>query len=93
MYDLIDRQGLLNKICDGCGYIGYCHPDGKKCVEYERVENMSSVQPEIIRCKDCKWKQGSECVRFAYVRPFPGDYCSRAERRTNGCLNQQKSGD
>lgn len=39
---------------------------------------------EVIRCKDCKWKQGSECVRFAEVRPFPDDFCSRAERRTDG---------
>ncbi len=38
---------------------------------------------EIIECKDCKWKQGSECVRFAEVRPFPDDFCSRAERRTD----------
>lgn len=36
---------------------------------------------EIVRCKDCKWKQGAECVRFADVRPFPEDYCSRAERK------------
>ena len=36
---------------------------------------------EIVRCKDCKWKQGSECVSFADVRPFPDDFCSRAERR------------
>lgn len=35
---------------------------------------------ELIRCKDCKWKHGSECVRFAEVRPFPDDFCSRAER-------------
>ena len=39
---------------------------------------------EIVRCKDCKWKQGSECVRFAEVRPFPDDFCSRAERRKDG---------
>lgn len=38
---------------------------------------------EVIRCKECKWKQGSECVRFADVRPFPDDFCSRAERRTD----------
>ena len=37
------------------------------------------IEKELIRCKDCKWKQGSECVRFADVRPFPDDYCSRAE--------------
>ena len=39
------------------------------------------IEEELIRCKDCKWKQGSECVRFADVRPFPDDFCSRAERR------------
>lgn len=38
---------------------------------------------EVVRCKDCRWKQGSECVRFADVRPFPDDFCSRAERRTD----------
>lgn len=36
---------------------------------------------EVVRCKDCKWKEGSECVRFADIRPFPDDFCSRAERR------------
>lgn len=38
-------------------------------------------QPVIIYCRECKWKQRSECVRFAEVRPFPDDFCSRAERR------------
>lgn len=47
----------------------------------ERLEQLPSAQPEIIYCKDCKWKQGAECVRFADVRPFPSDFCSRAERR------------
>ena len=45
------------------------------------LEEVPSAQPEIIHCKDCKWKQGAECVRFADVRPFPDDFCSRAERR------------
>ena len=45
------------------------------------IEDLPSAQPEIIRCKDCKWKQGAECVRFADVRPFADDFCSRAERR------------
>ena len=47
------------------------------------LQNLSSPQPEIIRCKECKWKQGAECTRFADVRPFPDDYCSKAERRTD----------
>ena len=46
---------------------------------YER--GKAEAEAEIIRCKDCKWKQGAECVRFADVRPWPDDFCSRAERR------------
>ena len=46
---------------------------------YER--GKAEAQAEIVRCKDCKWKQGAECVRFADVRPWPDDFCSRAERR------------
>ena len=46
---------------------------------YDKINALSSA---LIRCKDCKWKQGSECVMFSDVRPFPDDFCSRAERRT-----------
>ena len=53
-------------------------------IENEKDMRVMLAQPEIIRCKDCKWKQGAECVRFAEVRPFPDDFCSRAERRTDG---------
>ena len=49
------------------------------------IKELPSAQPEmIIYCKDCKWKQGAECVMFASVRPFPNDFCSHAERRTDG---------
>jgi hypothetical protein len=56
-----------------------------KCNKEIRIalKNMPSAQTEIIRCKDCKWKQGSECVRFAEVRPLPDDFYSEAERRTD----------
>lgn len=51
----------------------------------EQIERWDAIKDadlvEVVRCKDCKWKQGSECVRFADVRPFADDYCSRAERR------------
>ena len=52
-------------------------------IENEQDMRVMLAQPEIIRCKDCKWKQGAECVRFAEVRPFPDDFCSRAERKEN----------
>ena len=44
----------------------------------------ASARPEIIHCKECKWKSGSECTRFADVRPFPDDFCSRGERIKDG---------
>lgn len=36
---------------------------------------------EVVICQECRWKDGSECTRFADVRPFPYDYCSRGEKR------------
>lgn len=87
MGDLIERQAAIDRINkqrehlqpdiypqDKIGDAAY-----RICVEF--IERLPSAQPEIIRCKDCKWKQGSECVMFADVRPFPDDFCSRAERR------------
>ena len=81
MRDLIDRQvaiDALNKLkiyrpLDSDRYVI------SDCLN--KIVNLPSAQSEIVRCKDCKWKQGSECVRFAEVRPFPDDFCSRAERR------------
>ena len=90
--DCINRQAAieaLDALCDReCEYskkqrsvmCGACHLGSA----FDVVEQLPSAQPEIVRCKDCKWKQGSECVRFADVRPFPEDFCSRAERRTDG---------
>lgn len=55
-----------------------------ECYRYVSLKQIMNVPTadvvEVVRCKDCKWKQGSECVRFAEVRPFPDDFCSRAER-------------
>ena len=60
-------------------------PDNDAVIRMSAVEyvlfNLPSAQPEIIYCRECKWKQGAECVMFADVRPFPNDFCSRAERR------------
>lgn len=88
MSDLISTQELVTKIVD-TAIRKILSGEQKLTKEYEQsvieVVNviLNTAHPEIIRCKDCKWKQGSECVRFAEVRPFPDDFCSRAERRTD----------
>jgi hypothetical protein len=51
------------------------------------------VLRDLIRCKDCKWKQGAECVRFAEIRPFPNDFCSRGERRDDNETERKDDND
>ena len=61
------------------------------------IRKLPSVQPKIIRCKDCKhiqkWRseesakkfgQIYECARSVLNCPKPEDFCSYAERRTDG---------
>ena len=87
MSDLISTQEAVVKIVD-TAIRKILSGEQKLTKEYEQsvidAVNviLNETRCEIVRCKDCKWKQGSECVRFAEVRPFPDDFCSRAERRT-----------
>lgn len=47
------------------------------------VEQLPSAQPEIIRCKDCKWHNGeiNQCNAQICASMRGEDFCSRAERR------------
>ena len=57
----------------------------------ECIKKLPSTQPEIIRCKDCKYgspngKYGRKCYHYALYETHemkPEDFCSRAERRTD----------
>ena len=79
MDDLISRQAAIDAVWSLDVEL---RPSAIEAI-LDRLNGLPSAQPEIIYCKDCKWKQGAECVRFADVRPFPSDFCSRAERRTD----------
>ena len=46
------------------------------------LRNLPSAQPEIIRCKDCKWKNNHNCTRAVEVWIDDNKYCAWAERRT-----------
>ena len=74
MSDLISRQSAIEAI------FGRSHDIIKS-----RLKNLPSVEPEIIRCKDCErydahnhrckwWNHGVSNI----------DWCSYAERRTDG---------
>ena len=74
-------------ICDNCGH----------AIHVKRVNVQPSAQPEIIRCKDCKWYEGDimanpwgVCCHNGWVGGHCGHevsengWCYRAERRTDG---------
>lgn len=60
----------------------------------QAFNKLPSVQSEIIRCKDCKWYGradkrrfycGMDCLQRRIDTIVPDkDFCSRAERRTDG---------
>lgn len=53
-------------------------------VSMVQIHNAPTIEPELIRCKDCKyWDSTGYCLygsRLAW-RGNDNDYCSRAKRR------------
>ena len=69
------------------------HWDGHTEKDVTRLLSLPSAQQEIIHCKDCKfWTHIKRTNRYwcktddgLYdLNPSPNDFCSRAERRTDG---------
>ena len=101
--DCISRQAaveLAMKYCPDDGGAVQCDGDIRGLLD--ELENLSSAQPEIVRCKDCKWyelpshKITENCVRWmkrnSILLPIkPDDYCSYAERRTDDTTNKGSS--
>ena len=59
--------------------------------EHKKLREMQKALPEIIRCKDCKHlfnkdDEGGKCWHFNGFSKVVSydDFCSRAERRTDG---------
>lgn len=72
--DLISRKAAIDAVtslCDDCDsdYCGSCrvgYPGEKNCRKV--LEDLPSAQPEIVRCKDCKY---FELDHFEKVDEFP----------------------
>lgn len=82
MNDSISRQAAIRIIS------GYQDGPVDKSVAKRLLTQLPSAQPEIIRCKDCKYyrehdDQDDFCI-FRCMQTESNDYCSYAERRTDG---------
>ena len=90
MNDLISRQVAI----DATWFEpSYTDPLNVLTEVRDRLKALPSAQPDIIRCKDCKyWTHINRTNRYwcktddgLYdLNPSPNDFCSRAERRTDG---------
>ena len=88
--DMIYRQAAINLI-QSFSATGYIEEETEKIVN--ALKELPSAQPEIIKCKDCKWYKraykhmfyrGMDCLNHRIATIVPDkDYCSRAERRTD----------
>ena len=92
MNDLISRQAAIDAIEHRLAEPAYQHEGedwytGMNCAESE-LYDLPPAQPEIIRCKDCKYwmraylsisgKHGCNVMRDYTA---PDDYCFKAERK------------
>ncbi len=94
MDDLISRQKAIEELLslnDQCNSVYYT-----KCIDdaVYALEILPSAQPDIIRCKDCKWASydcewclnpdapvgGDECARL-YIEP--DWFCADGKRKEN----------
>lgn len=74
--DFISRQAALSALASTAGV-------GNRALD--KIRALPSAQPEIVRCKDCKWFHDMGCaIRIVDEsdEPKEEDYCSFAERRT-----------
>ena len=105
MSDTISRQAAIDAIAHATfdvtivggrrGFIDYKKEFEKAFVAIrdkyiEALEALPSAQPEIIRCKDCRYYQDNNdgyphinCKWDANETPDADDFCSGAERRTD----------
>ena len=81
MDDMISRQAAIDEM--------------RKCRfvvdAIEKIRGLPSAEPEIIRCKDCKWwdftpdntilPDWHRCRCFGKIHTRYEDFCSRGERR------------
>ena len=77
MGELISRQAAIDMCRKPC-------MRNADCSDFEmEIMMLPSAQPEIIRCRECKFASGDSriCMKFDHSPIGELDFCSFAERR------------
>ena len=80
MNDLISRKAAIDIVVFECGkWTGLAKEISKQ------LKRLPSAQPEIIRCKDCRWfdSEINQCDRQICAVFYDDDFCSYAERKAD----------
>ena len=94
--DCISRQAAIDTLENTKTAIS---EDGERYIAKQnaimRIDALPSAQPDIIRCRNCKFASGDSriCMKFGHSPIGELDFCAWAERRTDGRFNQQTGGD
>ena len=88
MNDPVERQDVIEFLCDWiCAPGVRCNESSDKCGCIRGIKALPSAQPEIIRCKDCKYWHNApvsdgydSCEKDALLR-HDDFFCAEAERR------------
>ena len=87
MSDLISREAVIDAIFSEPLYkTGMKKRDADAVVPaiYEKIKSLPSAQPEIIRCKDCRWRDDyGHWLGCPVLNTDDDNFCSMAERRTD----------
>ncbi len=89
MSDLIDRQAAIDEIDEWIKAFresGHKQSAADARLIQDGIIKLSSAQPEIIRCRECKFASGDSriCMKFDHSPIGELDFCSFAERREDG---------
>lgn len=93
-YADIGCDSNLTAIYDVIAVIQQIKPRSKAIERIERgVYSLPSAQPEIIRCRNCKFASGDSriCMKFGHSPIGELDFCAWAERRTDDKTNKGSS--
>lgn len=84
---LIEKEPIKKFIENGLN-----NPDPKKAFGHDAIEILAEIEfaptvdaVEVVRCKDCRWRNNKGCPYMNYNAAARDDYdyCSDGERRTD----------
>jgi len=84
MHDLIDRKAAID-ILDAYQVMLENGEENPYSWARFRMSELPSAQPDIIRCRSCKFASGDSriCMKFGHSPIGELDFCAWAERRTD----------